>query len=46
MLELRDLYIGYSEDDHRRIVAQTLNASLSCGVLACLIGTNGVGKST
>lgn len=46
MLELRDLYIGYSEDDHRRIVAQTLNASLSCGVLTCLIGANGVGKST
>lgn len=46
MLELRDLYIGYSEDDHRRIVAKTLNASLSCGVLTCLIGANGIGKST
>lgn len=46
MLELRDLYIGYSDDNHRRIVAETLNASLSRGVLTCLIGANGVGKST
>ena len=46
MLELHDLYIGYSDDDHRRIVAETLNASLPCGVLTCLIGANGVGKST
>ena len=46
MLELRDLYIGYSDDDNRHIVAQTLNATLPRGVLACLIGVNGVGKST
>lgn len=46
MLELRDLYIGYSDDDNRHIVAHTLNASLPGGVLTCLIGANGVGKST
>ena len=46
MLELRDLYIGYSDDDNRHIVAHTLNASLPSGVLTCLIGANGVGKST
>ena len=46
MLHLRDLYIGYSDDKNRHIVAETLNASLPCGVLACLIGANGVGKST
>lgn len=46
MLQLRDLYIGYKEDDERHIVAQTLNASLPSGVLACLIGANGIGKST
>jgi iron complex transport system ATP-binding protein len=46
MLHLRDLYIGYSDDKDRHIVAETLNASLPCGVLACLIGANGVGKST
>lgn len=46
ILELRDLYIGYSDDDNRRIVAHTLNAALPGGVLTCLIGANGVGKST
>ena len=46
VLELRDLYIGYSDDKNRRIVAHTLNAALPSGVLTCLIGANGVGKST
>lgn len=46
VLELRDLYIGYSDDKNRHIVAHTLNAELPCGVLTCLIGANGVGKST
>ncbi len=46
MLELRDLYIGYADDSKRNIVAETLNASLPSGVLTCLIGANGVGKST
>ena len=46
IIELRDLYIGYSDDKNRRIVAHTLNASLSSGLLTCLIGANGVGKST
>ena len=46
VLELRDLYIGYSDDKNRRIVAHTLNAELPSGVLTCLIGANGVGKST
>lgn len=46
MLHLRDLYIGYNEEQNRHIVAETLNASLPCGVLTCLIGANGVGKST
>lgn len=46
MLQLHDLYIGYNEDKNRHIVAETLNASLPRGVLTCLIGANGVGKST
>ena len=45
-LELRDLYIGYAEDADRHIVAETLSASLPQGVMACLVGGNGVGKST
>ena len=46
MLELCDLHIGYSDDHHSHVVAGALNASLSCGQLVCLIGANGVGKST
>ena len=46
MLQLCDLSIGYNDDAQRRIVAETLNASLPRGVLTCLIGANGVGKST
>ena len=45
-LDLRDLHIGYAEDAGRHIVAEALNASLSSGALACLVGANGVGKST
>lgn len=45
-LELRDLYIGYAEDAGRHIVADALSASLPKGTMACLVGANGVGKST
>ena len=45
-LDLHDLYIGYAEDAARHIVANALNASLPQGVMACLVGANGVGKST
>ena len=45
-LELCDLYIGYAEDANRHIVAETLSASLPKGTMACLVGANGVGKST
>ena len=45
-LELHDLYIGYAEDVDRHIVAEALSASLPKGTLACLVGANGVGKST
>ena len=45
-LELRDLHIGYAEDAARHIVAEALEASLASGTLACLVGANGVGKST
>lgn len=45
MVELCDLHIGY-DGTNRHIVGKALNASLSCGTLTCLIGSNGVGKST
>lgn len=45
-LELRNLHIGYDDDANRHIVAEELNASLPKGTVACLVGANGVGKST
>ena len=36
----------YAEDAGRHIVAEALNASLPKGTMACLVGANGVGKST
>lgn len=45
-LSLHDLYIGYDDDASHYVVAEALNASLTGGVMACLVGANGVGKST
>lgn len=45
-LSLHNLHIGYAEDASRYIVAEALNASLPKGTMACLVGANGVGKST
>lgn len=42
MIEIKDLSTGYG----RHCVASHLNASLSPGRLTCLLGPNGVGKST
>jgi len=46
MIELRNLTIGYKSKEHRKIVASDINATLYSGCLTCLIGSNGVGKST
>lgn len=45
-IELRQLSIGYSQKNHRHVVAENLNATLHSGRLTCLIGANGIGKST
>ena len=45
-LSLHDLYIGYDDDASHYVVAEALNASLTGDVMACLVGANGVGKST
>lgn len=43
---LEDLCIGYRSGKLHHIVAEGLNASLHDSELTCLIGANGVGKST
>ena len=43
---LRHLCIGYQEGRHAHPIAPAIDASLYEGELTCLIGSNGVGKST
>lgn len=43
---LRDVTIGYRTRRTERVVARGLQAALSSGRLTCLLGENGVGKST
>ncbi len=41
-----NLTIGYTSRHNRKVVAKHLTASLSSACMTCLIGPNGVGKST
>lgn len=45
-IRLRNLSIGYPDKHNTKRVAEHLNASIHSGELTCLLGTNGVGKST
>ena len=43
---LKNLSIGYRKKNSTRIVAESINATIRSGELTCLLGANGVGKST
>lgn len=43
---LNHLTIGYVSKKNRKVVAEDINASLESNRMTCLIGPNGVGKST
>jgi iron complex transport system ATP-binding protein len=43
---LQDLSIGYTIKGGKKTVAHQLNATIRSGELTCLLGRNGVGKST
>ena len=43
---LKELSIGYHAKNGTRIVAEGINAAIRQGELTCLLGANGVGKST
>ena len=45
-LETQDLCIGYHACSQRKPVASEINLQLYSGRLTCLIGANGIGKST
>lgn len=46
MIELKELTIGYAQKNNTKVVASNINATLHSGRLTCLIGANGIGKST
>ena len=46
MIKIENLSIGYLQKNHTKVVASDFNATLNGGELTCLIGANGVGKST
>lgn len=46
-IELKDVSIGYRTRHKKSIVvAEGINATLKSGLLTCLVGPNGIGKST
>ena len=46
LLSISDLDIGYLKKSKTKVVAQNLNATMKPGMLICLLGSNGTGKST
>ena len=45
-VQLENLSIGYLAAGHQKVVASGLNAAIYKGELTCLLGQNGIGKST
>jgi iron complex transport system ATP-binding protein len=45
-IQLENLSIGYSSKKNQKVVATGINAQLHSSQMTCLIGPNGVGKST
>ncbi len=46
IVRIEDLSIGYVTKSNREVVAGHIQASICSGELTCLLGANGVGKST
>jgi len=45
-IEIKDLSIGYSSKRNTKVVAEHIDSTIFSGELTCLLGANGVGKST
>lgn len=45
-IEIQKLAIGYPGSKGTKVVAENINASINEGELTCLLGANGIGKST
>ena len=46
VLQTKNLSIGYSSKHEENCIAKDLNITLTKGKLVCLLGRNGIGKST
>ena len=46
MISLNSLSIGYQQKNNQKVVAENISSVIRPGELTCLIGPNGVGKST
>lgn len=45
-IEIKDLSIGYASKKSVKVVADGINSNIFSGELTCLLGANGIGKST
>ena len=45
-IRLKNLAIGYKAKNNTKVVASGLCTEINSGELTCLLGANGVGKST
>lgn len=45
-IEIQELAIGYPGSKGVKVVAENINAAINEGELTCLLGANGIGKST
>ena len=45
-IEIQNLSIGYLNKKSKKIVSDNINSTISSGELTCLLGANGIGKST
>jgi iron complex transport system ATP-binding protein len=45
-IEIKDLSIGYTSKKNTKVVADGINTTIFSGELTCLLGANGIGKST
>ncbi|MDR1202374.1 MAG: ABC transporter ATP-binding protein [Tannerellaceae bacterium] len=46
VIEIKDLSIGYSVKKNTKVVAEHISSTIFSGELTCLLGANGIGKST
>ena len=45
-IELKELAIGYSSKKNVKVIAEHVTSDICSGELTCLLGANGIGKST